>query len=193
MDLSKYKVNIPEGQSGDWEVSKFEITESDAKMWNLRQAINLHRPQRMIKSGFYTMITRNGKTIMSDTPSEIEDHLEAINKAKGKVLINGLGIGMVLKACLENPKVEHVTVVEISKDVIKLVGGEYKRQFGDKLTIINESAFDYIPPEGVMYDIVWHDIWDDICEDNLDDMGLLDDKYCNICEWQGFWAEEQCQ
>jgi spermidine synthase len=80
---------------------------------------------------------------MADSEPEMRDHYEAVARARGRVLINGLGLGMVLSAILAKPDVEHVTVVEVEPDVIALVGPHYAC---DRLQIVCTSAFDYEPP-----------------------------------------------
>lgn len=186
------QVDVPEGQSGDWQIAKFEVTESDAQMHNLRAC--MHPGSRIIKSGIYTKLTRNGQIIMSDTPAEIGDHREPVRRAQnGRVLINGLGIGMVLQGILDETSVEHLTVVENSSDVIALVAAHWKNKYGDRLTIINADAFDWRPPKNVRYCVVWHDIWDNITSDNLSDMHKLHRKYGRRCVWQGSWCRYMCE
>ncbi len=187
---NEYKVNIPEGKSGDWEVKCFTVTEEQAKFDQMR---GMFHGGRYTPAGTYTSIQRNGKIIMSDTPNEIGDHHGIIRMARGKVLINGLGIGMVLGAILEKSEVTHVTVIELSRDVISLVGNHYKQKYGDKVTIICADAFTWKSPKNMRYGAVWHDIWDDICSDNLPEMAKLHRKYGKCCDWQDSWAKYQCK
>jgi hypothetical protein len=91
------------------------------------------------------------------------------------------------------PEVEHVTVVDLSEDVIKLVSDHYKEKFGDRLTIIHDDIMLWKPPRGVRYDLAWFDIWDNICADNCDDMGTLNRRYARRTEWKGSWKEDDCK
>lgn len=182
------KVNIPENISGNWKVEYFSVSEQDAKMFNLRLLIN-RQSYREIKPGNYTKLTCNGEIIMSDTPAEVKDHSEIIQKAKGEVLINGLGLGVVVQACLNKNEVEHLTVIEISKDVIDLVGLYYLNKYNERLTIIQTNALTYIPPKGERYNAVWHDIWNNICTDNWEQYKILHRKYGHKCDWQGSWCK----
>jgi spermidine synthase len=116
--------------------------------------------------------------------------LNFIYKAEGHVLINGLGLGVCLKAVLEKKEVIKVTVIEKSEDVIKLVAPSFQ---DDRVEIINADAFEYKPPKGVVYDVVWHDIWQDICTDNLEQMKKLHRKYGRKCKWQGSWSRKLCE
>jgi hypothetical protein len=194
IDYEKYKVDIPEGKSGRWSIEHFEVSEEDAKWFNLRQAISsqARAGYRSINSGKYTGLRREGSHdyIMSDTPAEVRDHIAPVLNAKGVVLINGLGIGMVAQGCLIKDEVEKMIVVEISEDVIKLVAPHYQERFGDKFELIHADAFEYKPPKGMRYDLVWSDIWDNICADNWDEYKKLKRKYCRRCDWYGAWVED---
>lgn len=188
--MERYKVNIPEGKSGDWEIKKFTVSEEDAKFDALR---SIGRGGRYTPAGTYTSLTRNGQVIMSDTPDEIRDHLKFIRMAKGKVLINGLGLGMVLKAVLDKPDVEFVTVIEKSPHVISLVAPYFQVNYEDKVKIIWSDAFAYKSPKNTYYGAVWHDIWDNLNIDNLPEMTKLHRKYGRLTEWQDSWCKERLQ
>lgn len=180
-------VCVPEGTSGAWSVKKFTVSEDAARLENLRASFG---SGRHIRPGAYTMLKRGGVVVMSDTPAEKRDHMGFVRVAKGRVLINGLGLGMVLGAVLAKSEVESVTVVEKSADVIALVAATYAGD--DRLTIINEDAYEFEPPKGIRYDAVWHDIWDNIDIDNLPEMARLHRKYGRIADWQGSWSKEIC-
>jgi len=107
-DWKQYQVSIPEGQSGQWGVEIFEAKP------NLVQEIRCSMDGRHYVPGQYTRLVygRNHNVIMSDTPDEIMDHMAPIERASGRILINGLGLGMVVKAVLANPNVTSVDVVE---------------------------------------------------------------------------------
>lgn len=181
------QVNVPEGRRGPWEISRFTIGENEAA-WERIQAI---KSGRYVPMGTYTRLLHDRRgVVMSDTPDEIRDHLTAVIKARGHVLLNGLGLGMVLGAVLRRPEVERVTAIEIDPDVIALVGPTYAN---GRVEIIQADAYAYQPPRGVRYGMVWHDIWDSICADNLIGMSKLKRKYGHRADWQGCWAEYQCR
>jgi hypothetical protein len=174
---------IPEGKSGDWTIEKFTVEP------NVFQGF---RP-RFVPPGEYLRLKRRGTVVMSDTPDEIRDHRYAISEAKGHVLIAGLGIGMVAKACLDKPEVTKVTVVEKSEDVIALTGPTLMAMYGDRLEIVHADIFEYKAPKGVTYGMAWFDIWDDICVDNLPEMQKLHRKFGKNAAWKGSWARELCE
>jgi len=184
-----YKVTVPEGRSGNWAVERFAVSEEDAAFTRIRQAATQGR-ERAVPAGAYTRLMLGGEVVMSDTPAEIQDHLEFINRARGRVLVHGLGLGVCLAAALRKPEVDHVTVVEKSSDVLKLVAPHYRAQHNGRLTIIKGDAFCWTPPRGSRWNVVWHDVWNTICGDNLDDMRALKARFRKRCHWQGCWSEE---
>lgn len=193
MNLEDLKVTVPEGQSGPWKVDVFTVSEEDEKLQRLRAIFSHSSSGRWVQRGTYTRLSRGGTGIMSDTPDEIGDHLYAIREAKGHILINGLGLGVVLQACLRKPGVTKATVIEFSEDVIALVAQHYKDMFGDRVEIINADAYEWAPPKNVRYGMVWHDIWDAITSDNLEGMSKLHRKYSRRSDWQGSWCRGLCE
>lgn len=184
MAYEKYKVNLEPGESGIWRLVKFTVTEEDEKHERMRVWSNRGR---WVPAGDYTALYRNSTIVMSDTPDEIRDHIEFIYQAKGHVLINGLGLGMCAKAAANKDEVLSVTVIEASEDVINLVAHQLDNP---KITVIHSDAYTWAPPHGVVYDVVWHDIWDNLCTDNLEEMTKLHRKYGRRSVWQGSWGKE---
>lgn len=176
----KIDLNLKEAQCGDWKIEKFAISDNDVKYHNLYEAA--HRG-RYIESGTYWRLRHGKEVVMSNTPAEIRDHIGFIYKAKGNVLIAGLGLGMVLKALLAKDDVTHITVVEKSEDVIKLVSPFYQ---DERVTIVHEDIFNYKPKE--IFDYGWFDIWTYICGDNYDDMKRLNRKFARSVKDKGHWC-----
>ena len=178
------KVDIPEDRRGLWSIEKFEISEMDA-------AISLFSYRtRAPQPGIYTRLMRGRCLVMSDTDAEMRDHMEPVWRAKEHILINGLGIGMVLAACLRKAEVTKATVIEIDADLIALIGQHYT---DPRVEIICADALSYQPPKGIRYGMVWHDIWSNICSDNLLEMKTLHRKYGRRTNWQGSWCRYQCE
>ena len=182
----KYKVNLPEGKVNDVEIRPIEIDQQTADFSMLRAMLNGGRGS--IVAGTYTGLYRNGELWMSDTPDEIGDHLGAIHEAEargGRVLVNGLGLGMVVKALLAMPNVTHVDVVEIDPDVIALVGPAYA---SDRCTIHLADAHEIEWPSDTRWTVAWHDIWPDISISNEASMDMLEGKYDELVDWQECWG-----
>ena len=180
----QYKVNVPEGQSGDWKVSKFTVSKNDPR------AISYALHGRPVPQGTYTRLVKKGAfgPMMSDTPAEIDDHLDFIYRAKGRCLLNGLGLGVVLKALLAKPEVIHIDVVENNQDVINLVWNTYK--YGNRVTLYHANAYTIQWDKGTTWDCAWHDIWRSICTDNLPEIAKLKHKYAGKVKWQKAWVED---
>lgn len=186
----KIDIDIPDNISGNWRIESFNVSEYEAKFHNLREAF---RSKKFIIPGDYKRLMNGWDCVMSNTPSEISDHIEFIEEAKlngGDVLINGLGLGMCLKAILESKIIKSVTIIEKSEDVIKLVSPYYK---DNRIQIIHNCAFKFKPSRGTSYKTIWHDIWTDISLENLPEMTKLHKKYYNKSKWQGSWCRKLCR
>jgi spermidine synthase len=180
------KIDVPDGVSGDWRVESFEVKDRE-----LSEMVSLMQHGRGVPAGQYKRLMRGGQVVMSNTPDEIQDFLHFVYKAKGMILVNGLGLGVLLKKLLDKPEVTKVTVIEKSPDVINLVGPTYRND--KRVEIIHADAFSYQPPKGERYDCVWHDIWDNLCADNLEEMKKLHRKYGRRTRFQESWGRCLCE
>ena len=179
-------ISVPDGISGDWRVETFTVSKEEADFANIRA---MFRPLERIEPGTYKRLMNGRTVVMSNTPMEIDTNRDILREARGQVLINGLGLGMVLTFILAKPEVEHVTVVEKNADVIALVGPTFANE---RLTIVHADAFEYQPKKGVRFAAVWHDIWNFVCSDNLAEMAKLKRKYARRADWQGCWSHIEC-
>ena len=195
---SKIRSDLPECNNSSWSIEKFDVTEKDSEFFNMQESISGMQggSVREIKTGVYTRLVRTSgifhKTIMSDTTAETRDLLPLARDAKGEVLIAGLGLGVAVDLVMQDKDVKHVIVIEISEEIIALVGDHFKNKYGDRLTIINADILEWKAPKDIHYDYCWFDIWDDICTDNLKDMTKLKRKYAKKADRKGFWAETEC-
>lgn len=176
---------IPDAKLGEWRIETFEVNKNE-----LSEYISLMKTGRGVPSGIYKRLMRNNTCVMSNTPDEINDFSGFVWKASGVVLINGLGLGCLVKALLDKKEITKVIVIEIDENVINLVYPYFK---DDRLTVINANAYDYKPPKGEKYDYVWHDIWDYISPDNLRQMEKLHRKYAKrVNKYQDSWCKRRC-
>ena len=181
---------VKDGTSGTWKLDTFEITADKAMSLALRAECTGNTDE-FIPPGRYRRLSNGWDVVMSNTPMEIRTCQDFIERATGRVLINGLGLGMVLHAILQKDDVTHVTVIEKEQDVINLVAASFATDL--RVEIINADAMEYCPPAGVTYNACWHDIWTDFATANLAQMDKLESKYRDICDWQGSWGREECE
>ena len=193
------KTEAPEGAVGEHRVERFTVSKDESSFDQLRAAIG--GSGRYTIPGTYTRLMRGdvpagrwGSTVvMSDTPDEMRDHYSAVRMATGHCLIHGLGLGIVAEACLRKDDVTKVTVIELSSEVIQLIGPYLVEKWGERIEIIEADALTWKAPKGTRFGMAWHDIWDNICGDNLDDMKRLHRRYGRRVEWQGSWARHLCE
>jgi len=183
--------NLPvkDGTSGAWTLDSFEISKDKAVSLFLRAATE--DIDAVLQPGNYRRLSNGRNVVMTNLPYEIQLCQEFIKRATGRVLINGLGLGMVLHAILQKPEVNNVTVIEKSQDVINLVAEAFAHD--PRVEIIHADALEYCPPAGVTYDVCWHDVWAGLSSSNLDEMEALERKYLHLCDWQDSWGKEQCE
>jgi len=195
----KYQVgkDLRAGRRGAIQLVKFKISKEAASNENLRQLLNFQMSRRVAPGSFVKLIDVEARALwMSDTPAEIRDLIGLFravsvhsNGTGATVLLHGLGLGVALNGAFVEGA-SHVTVVERNDDVIKLVGAQWEKVYGDRLTIIKGDALTHEWPRGAHWDVVWHDIWPDISDLNAETMGTLHRRFGRRSNWQGSWARD---
>jgi len=133
MSELRYKVNIPNGVSGNYKVV-------DGKFDGDHTVL-------------YQYINGAWMNIMEDTEEEADQASAFLSTATGDVLLAGLGLGMVLKPLVKNPKVSSITVIEKYQEVIDLVSPHTPSS--NKIKIINDDIYTWTPDK--KYDVAWFD------------------------------------
>jgi hypothetical protein len=184
-------VTVPDGTRGAWTVDTMTLTDDDVMFSNLRAARDGNH-YMICPPGTYKRLKHKARgCVMSNTRMEIRTAMDAYIHAHGRVLINGLGLGMVLEGILSKDAVTHVKVVEIEQDVLDLVGPHFTKD--PRVVIVQGDAYTYKPAKDEKYDYVWHDIWDDINSDNLALMGKLTRKWAQRAAAQGVWSQKEAR
>ena len=184
---------IPEGKKGIALVEHYEISEEDAQFENMRNAVKGMGLMR-IKAGKYVRLRVNGEVVMSDTQMERRTNLDVVSKSNGDVLIAGLGIGLILSVILRKEEVKSVIVIEKSQDVIDLVASHFQ---DSRLKVIQGDIFDWKPEKGQKFDVIYFDIWSNLCSDNLEQIKKLHNKFKfklnrdNPDCWMGSWVQDE--
>ena len=104
---------------------------------------------------------------MSVCPSEINSMRRHIEKARGRVLVLGLGLGYYPYMISLKKEVEHIDIVELQPEIITIFREHLLPQFeeGDKMDLIEADAFSYVGAlTGGEYDFCFADIWENECD-----------------------------
>lgn len=75
---------------------------------------------------------------MSNIPAEIYDHAEICRKSHGRILICGLGLGIILHQLCCNDHISEIVVVEKEPEIIDMIAPAFLE---NKVTILQEDAF----------------------------------------------------
>lgn len=122
-------IDLPEGRSGRIVLSHHVHNAGERlPIVGIRQAIlrgvspinvYLHEPLRV-----HELREQGVGVWMTDLPEELQQVADALNKfrPRGRVLVGGLGLGILARTLETHPLVESVRVVEINPDVINLTG-----------------------------------------------------------------------
>lgn len=161
---------IPEGQIGTAKIEHFTVGLDS----NYRAVMH---PNEYIRPGRYCRLMVAGSgVVMSDTDHEQRTNIGMVAFSKGRILIGGLGIGLIVLPLLEKPEVASVLVVEKNPDVVALVEPAIRKAAGEhagKLTVVLGDVYTWKPAKGDRFDSIYFDIWSDVSTDVLVDMAKL--------------------
>lgn len=104
---------------------------------------------------------------MSVCPSEINTMKEQTERAHGRVLVLGMGLGYYQYCILQKKQVSSVTVVELSSTIIEIFEQHLLPNFPnkEKLNIVCADAVEYLKNvEDGQFDFVFADIWEGIVD-----------------------------
>src|ERR1700694_2732231 len=143
-----FRSEVPAGACGAWVIEKVSIPERcyDPAM-DPRPDCFKFRP------GTYTCLRRDATQFMTDFYDEWWTQREGIAQALsrgGDVLVTGLGLGLVVDAMLRSAEtpVQHVTIIEFSPDVVRLVEPHLRSRYRERVEVIEAEAFIWGRPGG---------------------------------------------
>lgn len=154
-------LNIPKGRSGKWSI-EHDIIPALTPIQEVSHRTALFRGIHPKKTTFdfplkIHILKNNGGIVMSDSLQERFDHEFIVNAISGKVLVGGLGLGYVASLLDRKKEVTEITIVEKSKDVIKLVASHLHLK---KLKrIYNQDIYKLLKNNKEHYDYIYIDIW----------------------------------
>ena len=207
--------NIPLGESikkGKVEISTYEFLSKNNPLYNLRSLFDDGGLTRMADGKYVRLIVDN-ELMMSDTQMEKRSNQAFVMHAHGRVLIAGLGIGLILHnlitptkdpyeickgggSSITSGKITEVIVIEKSQDLIDLVSPYFKH---DKIKIIQGDIFEWKPNKGEKFNTIYFDIWPDINTDNLEEIRKLHNRFKGFVDradplhWMNSWMKEFLQ
>ena len=116
----------------------------------------------------YPAILENGRIWMTVTPNEIETMKNPIEKAHGKILTLGLGLGYYQYMISNKTNVDEVYIVDKNETIINLFKKYILPQFQnkDKIKIIHADAFEFLKNDMNKYNFnfVFSDLWHDVSD-----------------------------
>jgi hypothetical protein len=174
-------------QQGAAVIDHIEVTKRASMMSAFRRG--MYCPE-----GVYARLRVDGCLMMTDTHMERRSNYQVLRESHGRVLIGGLGLGMILHPILAKPEVKSVTVLEKYQDVIDLVGPTLPQ---DKLQIICADVFTWAVPKGQTWNVIYWDIWPNICADNLKEVSTLHRRFARRLDrsdsacWMGSWQHRE--
>ncbi len=141
----------------------------------------------------FPTVFENGREWMAIKPNEIETMKLPVEKARGRVLVYGLGMGYFAYMVSQKESVESVCIVERDQSVINLFEKHILPQFPEKrkITVVKSDAFEYAKGEMKKgcFDYVFTDLWHDV-SDGVDSYIKMK-KYETLCPNSQFeyWIE----
>lgn len=196
---------LQEGECGDAKIQHVSVSPTQARMSSIRSMFSGDSGDA-VTSGTYAHLRVKGRLVMSDTRMERNTNYEFLRHASlagGDILVGGLGLGMILVPLAQMRNVLSITVIEKSSGVIELVESSLRSHLNQMnssevaLRICQGDILEWKPPKGRKWDVIYFDIWPDICMDNLVGITKLKRKFGrrlnrdNLYAWMGAWMEKR--
>jgi hypothetical protein len=146
------------------------ITHAESDVFDVwGKKVRLKKPLR------FAMLKIDGQTVMSETPQEVGAMKKDASKAKGRALVAGLGLGVILNYMRRKCSV--IDVVEPNQQVIDA----YREYRGGKIQYDNlykTTIEDFLlaPPRPPRYDFVYLDTWYGLDSEYLPHINWMTEK-----------------
>jgi hypothetical protein len=139
---------------GRWRVDEAAAREADA----LQASWDPGAHGRPAPPGEYAVLLVDGAFSMCDAPLMLRNYVPFVEAAHGDVLLTGLGLGCLVRALVLSPRVRTVTVLELHRDVLELVGAHHR---WPGVELVHADALTWRPPPGRRFDAAMLDLADD--------------------------------
>ncbi|MBA7677044.1 Polyamine aminopropyltransferase [subsurface metagenome] len=175
---------IPQQSTGDFRIIKRAVKAQTA--WPMFKTLGYDYCIFMDNAALTLLQEKNGdewNDWMVDSPYEWYAMGEyAMRTRPANVLVGGLGLGLVLHHLTLRKDVEKVTVIELNKDVIKMVSPYVPND--NRIEIVHGDFFKAVPQlcsEGREFNTIIVDIWAgedaDECTEDFENAWMLLNKY----------------
>ncbi len=158
-------VDYPEARVGCASISKRKYESG----YYLMEGTAGYELVEVLKSISITCLEINGSTVMVDDPLHWLGMQKLAEHCFGKVLVAGLGLGLVVHHLAKNPLVKSIDVVEFNSDVIELVKPLLPKQV--EINVFKGSIYDDEWRQKD-YDSVILDIWVKTKDTDLSEAGV---------------------
>lgn len=160
-------LNLPEAERGAWAIKHSTLpTGETVQVVSPRQSIMTGRPPVaaiLAEPLRIHSLTENGTSSgvwMTDNPAELVAMHEFAQEASGRVLVGGLGLGIVVRYLAQNPRVRDITVVEREQDVIDLIRPQLLADVRVPVAVVHGSIFRFLGRlPSWPYDSTFLDTW----------------------------------
>ena len=167
---------------GLWRIRRIRLTPGNALRVGWPTQTRLERYTLAVEMAGHS----GGELVMEDSRRELSRHLPCWLNAHGNVLVTGLGLGCVVRGLLACPKVEHIDVIEIDRDILRVVGAEFTGH--PHVALHHADALSIKPKKGQRWDVAWHDLWTAPEDEHLSILhGQVIMRYAHYCAVQGAW------
>lgn len=163
-------------ENGLASISCYRFIHKENPLYNIRVTMKGNDIFRMA-DGEYVKLIVNNQLVMSDTRMEKITNTEFVQKANGRVLIAGLGIGLIINNIREkvaSGEVSEIVVIEKYKDVIDLISPYYADL---PITYVLADILEYKPTKSDVYDTIYFDIWAEINTEMLTEIKMLHNRW----------------
>lgn len=167
---------------GAWYIARHDMS-GMPQVWRNRIGFDTQTTLQHITGATMHLNPGGWEVVMEDSAIELRKHLPIFRRAAGRVLVTGLGLGCVVRGLLSKSSVTHIDVVEIDRDIIRVVGAEFKDDH--RVTMHHGCALAIELPG--QWDYGWHDLWTDEDEHLQKLHARLFVKFATQCRWQGAW------
>lgn len=155
------RIDVPAGRIGDFEVvheilpAGKPISDGTARTQLFGQPLNTFRFAKDTR--WHRLRSDSDGTWMTDLPVEQRQMESAAGALRGRVLVGGLGLGVI--PTMVPTRVTEIVVVERAPEVIRLVEEAARLRCKTKLTVVEADLFEYLKHLPQDFDTAFFDIW----------------------------------